>query len=128
MELHTKFTKPARKIKVSKIVEEILVEEGHLQERVRVSRDARDALEKEKKQKTAPALVKVKVTRPSPALVKTPPAEVEPSSSSSKGKGVMRKKKKPQREYVVVSSMQSKTGLDTNIPKTLKKGQFARVI
>lgn len=33
MELHTKFTKPTKKKKVAKIVEEILIEEGHSRER-----------------------------------------------------------------------------------------------
>lgn len=55
MELHTKFTEPKRKRKVAKMVEEILMEEGHPRERVRAKRATRDAKEKVKKPKTAPA-------------------------------------------------------------------------
>ncbi|XP_057864250.1 uncharacterized protein LOC131072193 [Cryptomeria japonica] len=128
MELHTKFTEPARKRKVAKIVEDILVEEGHPREKVRDARAARDAVEKAKKQKTAPAPIKVKVTGSSPAPVKTPPTESEPSSSSTKGKGVLRKNQKPQREYVAVSLVASKTESDADIPNASKKGEFARVI
>ncbi|XP_059073517.1 uncharacterized protein LOC131874250 [Cryptomeria japonica] len=112
--------------KVTKIVEDILVEEGHPHEKVRVSRAARDASEKVKKQKTTPALVKVKVTGSSDTSMKTPPAKVEPSSSSAKGKGVLRKKQKPQIEYVVVSLVQSETESVADIPKALKKGEFAK--
>lgn len=49
MDLHTKFTEPARKRKVAKIVKDILVEEGYLWERVRATRVARDVVEKAKK-------------------------------------------------------------------------------
>ncbi|XP_057856272.1 uncharacterized protein LOC131065702 [Cryptomeria japonica] len=128
MELHTKFTEPARKIKVTKIVEEILVEEGHPREKVRVARATRDAIEKEKEQKTTPTPVKVKVTGSSPTPVKTPPIEAKSFDSSAKGKGVQRKKQKPQREYVAVSPIQFKTESDADIPKAPKKGEFARVI
>lgn len=64
----------------------------------------------------------------SPALVKTPIAEAEPSGVSTKGKGVMRKKKKTQREYVAVTLVQSKIESDSDIHKTPKKGEFSRVI
>lgn len=49
MELHSKFSKPTRKRKVAKIVEGILIERGHPQERVRVARVTRDVIEKAKK-------------------------------------------------------------------------------
>ncbi|XP_059075390.1 uncharacterized protein LOC131875321 [Cryptomeria japonica] len=61
MELHTNFTEPEIKRKVVKMVEEILVEEGHPREKVRAARVVRDVEEKAKKPKTAPALVKSKV-------------------------------------------------------------------
>ncbi|XP_057871852.1 uncharacterized protein LOC131078208 [Cryptomeria japonica] len=125
MELHTKFTEPERKRKVAKIVEEILIGEGYPREQVRA---ARDAEEKAKKQKTAPTPVKEKVIGSSSALVKTPSTESEPSGSSAKGKGVLRKKKKPQREYATVSLVASETESDSDIPKAPKKGEFAGVI
>lgn len=81
-----------------------------------------------KKQKIAPAPVNVKVTGSSPALVKTPPTGSEPSGSSAKGKGVMRKKQKPQREYVVVSLVQSEIESNADILKAPKKGEFSKVI
>lgn len=92
MELHTKFIKPERKRKVAKMVEEILVEEGHSREIVMVARDVRDAEEKAKKQRTSPtpSHAKPKVTRSSPTPVKTPLTQTKPSSSSAKGKGVLR--------------------------------------
>lgn len=61
MELHTKFTEPVRKRKVAKIVEEILIEEGHPREKVRAARVARDVGEK--------------VTGSSPTPVTTSPTE-----------------------------------------------------
>lgn len=92
MELHAKFNEPERKRKVTEIVEEILMEEGHPRERVRAVRAMRDAEEKEKKQKTTliSSHAKPRVTRSSPALVKTSPTQNKPSSSSAKGKGVLR--------------------------------------
>ncbi|XP_059076448.1 uncharacterized protein LOC131875790 [Cryptomeria japonica] len=63
MELHSKFIKLARKRKVTKIVEDILVEEGYPREKFRATRVVRDAVEKRKKQKTAPAPVKVKAPK-----------------------------------------------------------------
>lgn len=71
-----------------------------------------DVAEKEKKQKPTSAPVKIKLTRPSPALVKTPPIEAEPFGVSVKGKSALRKKQKTQREYVVVSQVESKTKYD----------------
>ncbi|XP_059077962.1 uncharacterized protein LOC131876551 [Cryptomeria japonica] len=98
------------------------------EERVRVARATRDVVEKAKKQKNSPAPAKVKVTGPSPAPVKTPSAEAEPSGPSDKGKCVMRKKQKSQRQYVAIYLVQSETKSYTDIPKTPKKGEFARVI
>lgn len=57
-----------------------------------------------------------------------PSLKVEPSGESTKGKSVLRKKHKPQREYIAVSSMQSETESDIDIPKAPKKGEFSRVI
>lgn len=90
MELHTKFTEPKRKRKFAKMVEEILVEEGHPREKVRATRAVRDAEEKSKKPKTTPTPSKSKVIGSSPTLVKTPLNQTKPSSSSTKGKGALR--------------------------------------
>ncbi|XP_059077885.1 uncharacterized protein LOC131876484 [Cryptomeria japonica] len=84
MELNNKFIEPKRKRKVANIVEDILVEEGHPREKVRATRTARDAEEKEKKQKIALAPIKAKVIGSSPIPVKTPPIESKPSHSSAK--------------------------------------------
>lgn len=104
------------------------MEEGHSRERVRATRVARDIVKKAKKQKTAPTQAKPKVTGSSPSLVKTPMAQSEPFVSSIKGKGVLKKKKKPQREYVAISLVASKTESDVEIQNAPKKGEFARLI
>lgn len=127
LELHKQFTAPARKRKVSKMAEEVVVQMRYTLEAVKQAREKHAQMEgKEETKKPKAELVPSKAK---PKETKSAPTSVVPSlGQSSSRKGILKQKEKPKQTYVIVSPVASETESDEEAVKAKMKGEFVRVV
>lgn len=121
MELHKKFTQPKRIKRVTKMVEVVAEHMSFTKEAIKKAKEKKTQMEaemesKKSKTKLVPSQENPKETKSSPTLMKSW------TTQSSSKKGVLKKKQRPKRTYVVVSHVASQTQLDEEAEKSKKKG------